>query len=415
MKLGELIQKYNTPIIADLPLSAAQRKTFAQIARCRTADLGGHWYLCPECGKSVLLFNSCRNRNCPTCQGNKRKIWVEKQCAQLLDVPYYHVVFTLPQALNSLFLYRPDILYNVLFLAAWKTLQVFFADPKFFGGTGAMLAVLHTWGQTLVLHPHLHCLVPGAGLDADGNFKTMRSNGKYLFPVKALSKVFRAKFAAELTRQAKKQDFVIPKSIRALMFRQPWVVFCKRPFAKPDHVVNYLGRYTYRSAIADSRIILDENNQITFAYKDYKTAGSKRSMTLDAGEFFRRFAMHVLPPRTVKIRHFGLLSNTHKNEFFEKAEDLKINSKAPEVVHDNQTDDNEDELFRKTKIACKCCNSGFMLKLFPLGKIVFEITCTLTGEVSRGNRPRDGPDNVLSVQRNYFIGTDQRFMVSVFN
>jgi len=405
MELSKLISKYNDPVIASLNLTEHQRKVFSDIEVCRSPVLGAHWYLCPDCGHDLLLFNSCRNRNCPTCQGNKRKTWIEKECEQLLDVPYYHVVFTVPEALNGLFIFRPKLLYQILFTAAWQTVQAFFADSKFFGGTGGMLSVLHTWGQTLTLHPHLHCLIPGAGLDADGNFKIMHSNGKYLFPVKAMSKVFRAKFTALLTKEAKRQGFVIPPTVRALMFAKPWVVFCKRPFAKPQFVVNYLGRYTYRTAIAQQRIISDHNGTITFTYKDYKTQGTHKNMSLDAGEFFRRFALHILPKRIVKIRRFGQLANSNKKAFFEKANQNNAlysadNKALPQITSDNESLQDqyaENQPFVQTQILCPHCKTGHLIKVFPLHKHLFDsgfsITNILTAEIVFQYNPRDGPQN----------------------
>ena len=417
MKLGELIQKYNTSVLANLKLSPAQQKTLRQIARCRTPDLGGHWYLCPDCGNSVLLYNSCRNRNCPTCQGNKRKLWVEKQCSELIDVPYYHLVFTVPEILNGLFLYRPEVLYNILFSAAWKTVKAFFADPKFLGGRGAMLSVLHTWGQTLSLHPHLHCLVPGAGLDKTGNFKTMRSNGKYLFPVKAMCKVFRAKFAAELTLQARKQNFKIPDTVRAIMFRTQWVVFCKRPFAKPEYVLKYLGRYTYRTAIAENRIISDHNQQISFTYKDYKNGSAKRTMSLEVHEFFRRYAMHLLPPRIIKIRHFGMLSNSNKAGFFEKAGTLCVKHTSPNTltVPENQTDDQEElpSMIKKTNIACSCCKKGHLLRLLGVKTGLFKIVNIQTGELL-SSPARDPPAQENILVCNYLFGKTEKYIISIY-
>jgi hypothetical protein len=395
MKLAELISKYNDSVFPQLTLTEHQRHVFNDIKNCRSPVLGGHLYVCPDCGTAVMLCNSCRNRNCPTCQDNKRQRWVENQCNDLLEIPYYHVVFTVPEVLNSLFLFRPKILYNVLFAAVWETIRAFFDDPRFLGGKGGMLTVLHSWGQTLVLHPHLHCIIPGAGLDVAGNFKIIRGKDKYLFPVKALSEVFRAKFAAELTRQAKINDFKIPATVRCMMFRQPWVVFCKRPFGNPRAVVAYLGRYTYRTAISESRILSDENGKITIAYKDYKTAGTKKTMELDVTEFFRRFALHILPKRTVKIRHFGMLSNSCKKQFVTKGAAVVGKYNKPVVANEQIETAQTLPENHSVAILCPVCKTGKLKKMasitFGLFLTGFTAVNQATGEIIYRHPSRDGP------------------------
>ena len=213
-----------------------QQRTLSALRSCRTADLGGHVDGCTECGAVRISYNSCRNRHCPKCQGVKREEWIEARNSELLPVPYFHVVFTLPEELNGLCLCHPKEVYGILFKSAWETLQKFCKNRHL---TTGMIAVLHTWGQTLCLHPHLHCIVPGGGLDKDGKWHSIHTGGKFLFPVKALSMVFRAKYVAQL----RKTDIASRASIPAL-FSKAWVVYAKRPFAHPSHVVEYLGRYT---------------------------------------------------------------------------------------------------------------------------------------------------------------------------
>jgi DNA-directed RNA polymerase subunit RPC12/RpoP len=339
-----------------LKLSEHQRKVFRDIKNCRSSVLGEHLYVCSHCGEPVVLYNSCRNRNCPVCQGNKRRRWVEKRCADLLNVPYYHVVFTLPDCLNGLFLYRMQPLINVLFTSVWRTIAAFFNDPRFLGGKGGMLAVLHTWGQTLTLHPHLHCIVPGAGIDRQGNFKLIKGKDKYLFPVTALSLKFRGVFAAELTKQSKLLGFEIPQVVRQMMFRKNWVVYCKRPFGNAEAVVKYLGRYTYRTAISSQRIISDDDGRITFSFKNYAKQGKNELMALEAEEFFRRLAMHYLPRKTVRIRYYGMMSNCNRKKFVEQGATVVGRHK---LAKDQTASENS----QAPQIECPKCKTGHLQKV----------------------------------------------------
>ena len=288
-------------------LNTWQLRTLYAIKKCRTAELGGHIDACDSCGKITISYNSCRNRHCPKCQGNKREDWIEARSTELLPVPYFHVVFTLPEAINSLAIHQSKVVYDTLFEASWETLQSFGKAKEMQMG---MIAVLHTWGQQLSLHPHLHCIVPGGGVDKNGQFKNSHFKGNFLFPVKALSKVFRAKFCEKL----KAKSPVKYEQIRQDLWRKPWVVFAKKPFGSPKSVVEYLGRYTHKIAISNHRIKSIDEQNVTFDYKDYRMAGVKKQMTLTHGEFIRRFSLHILPKRFVKIRHYGFLSSTWKRQ-----------------------------------------------------------------------------------------------------
>lgn len=291
-----------------LPLNGWQWRTLDAVRRCRTAALGGHVDECDTCGHVHISYNSCRNRHCPRCQGQNRERWMDARMAELLPVPYFHVVFTLPDGINRLAMYAPATVYGLLFSTVWSVLQSFAADPKYLGARGGMIAILHTWGQTLTLHPHLHCVVPGGGLTQAGHWKHARSKGKYLFPVKAMSKVFRARYVAAL-RKAFAEE---PKEFFQSLFEKDWVVYAKRPFGGPAQVVDYLGRYTHKIAISNHRLTALENGRVTFTYKDYRAEGSKKEMTLDGMEFIRRFAMHILPKGFVRIRHYGILASSVK-------------------------------------------------------------------------------------------------------
>ncbi len=279
------------------------------IALCRTKALGGHVTVCKNCGTETISYNSCRNRHCPKCQATNRERWILDRESELLPVPYYHIVFTLPHAFNELLPRYDKELYCSLFTAAWQTIKTFAADHKYLGAKTAMVAVLHTWGQQLWLHPHLHCIVPGGGITPSGKWKSCKYKGKYLFPKKALSKVFRAKFMAELR---KKTD--VPQHIGKKAFLTKWVVYAKRPFASPKTVVEYLGRYTHKIAISNHRLININERTVSFNYKDYRAGGKHKQLTLDGVEFLGRFAAHILPHGFVRIRHYGFLASRNKSD-----------------------------------------------------------------------------------------------------
>lgn len=286
-----------------------QLRTLHALRKCRTAALGGHIDRCDntQCNQLHLSYNSCRNRHCPQCQGHKREAWIRARERELLDVPYFHVVFTLPDTLNQLCLYAPRQVYTILFKTAWGVVQDFGANPKFLGASMGMVAILHTWGQNLSLHPHLHCIVPGGGISAKGKWKYAKNKGKYLFPVKAMGKVFRARFVENI-----RKEFDRPRSFYDKLFAKDWVVYAKRPFANPKYVVEYLGRYTHKIAISNHRITSLANGRVGFTAKDYRKGGAKHTLSLSDAEFIRRFSLHILPKGFVRIRHYGILSSSRK-------------------------------------------------------------------------------------------------------
>lgn len=283
------------------------RKTFRALTLCRTATLGGHVSACSNCGKQIINYNSCRNRHCPKCQVTSRQQWILDRESELLPVPYYHIVFTLPHHFNDLLPTFDKQLYNALFSACWKTIQSFAADHKYLGAKTGMVAILHTWGQQLWLHPHIHCIVPGGGITPAGKWKHTKYKGKYLFPKRALSMVFRARFMAALRKQID-----VPQLIAKQAFKFRWVVYIKRPFASPKTVVKYLGQYTHKVAIANHRLSSVDQKTVSFCYKDYRNGGKKNHITMAGVEFLRRFATHILPPGFVRIRHYGILASKNK-------------------------------------------------------------------------------------------------------
>jgi hypothetical protein len=345
-EVADVLQQLGSSI-EGIGLNSHQLRTLSAIRCCRTPALGGHVDLCDNCGVVKISYNSCRNRHCPKCQGHKREEWIQKRTADLLPVPYFHVVFTLPDTLNALALHQPVIVYDALFKAAWQTIHQFAAGK---GLQPGMICILHTWGQTLSLHPHLHCIVPGAGVDAAGHFKTITATGKYLFPVKALSKVYRAKYVAQLREKG-----ITGKTLIETLFVKDWVVYAKRPFGGPKQVIEYLGRYTHKIAISNHRLQNVDEAGTTFSYKDYKSRDFKKQMTLSNPEFIRRFAMHILPLRFVRIRHFGMLSSTWKRgKFAELRTQLKVPAPAIEV---------------KTKLhCCPHCKTGTLATIAVFGK-----------------------------------------------
>ncbi len=287
------------------------------IAACRTAALGGHLDSCPDCGHQRPSYNSCRDRHCPKCQSAARADWLEARLDRLLPVPYFHVVFTIPDDLNALALGNKRRVFGILFAAAAETLKVIARDEKHLGADIGFTAVLHTWGQKLFFHPHLHCVVTGGGLSPDGA-RWVKGRERFLLSVKVLAKLFRGKFLAALERARCCDELHFGGStaplandddwhdLRDALYNKKWVVYAKPPFGGPEHVFNYLGRYTHRVAISNHRLVAFEHGRVTFAYRDYADANKHKLMTVSADEFLRRFLLHVLPEGFTRIRHYGL-------------------------------------------------------------------------------------------------------------
>ena len=324
-EVADVVREYGVAFPATHHVSYEQEKVLQAIAHCRTAALGGHVEACESCGTEQISYNSCRNRHCPKCQGAARAKWLAAEHALLLPVPYFHVVFTLPQLLNPLVRVNQRALYNLLFQAAAQTLQEFARAPKPLGAELGITAVLHTWGQTLTEHIHLHCIVTGGGLTADGT-QWRPSRRQFLFAVQALSQVFRGKYLAGLRRLRNQHrlHFVGQSSewakdeawttFLSQLQQRPWVVYAKPPWGGPKPVLKYLSRYTHRVAIANSRLVFVGEGVVRFRYKDYAAGGITKTMALPAEEFLRRFLLHVVPPHFVRIRHFGLLANRTRQE-----------------------------------------------------------------------------------------------------
>lgn len=315
-EVADIVTFYGKSFLKIHPQRPQVVKTLLAIRDCRTAFMGGHKQRCNCCGHERYQYNSCRNRHCPKCQAINREKWIWNREQELLPVPYFHIVFTLPHELNSLALHHPKEVYNSLFRAAWQTIAIFSKDPKHLGADTGMTAVLHTWGQNLSLHPHLHCIVPGGGITVSGKWKKARNKGKYLFPGKALALVFRAKFMCEL----RGTGVMVEQAVARELFRKKWVVYAKQPFLGPKQVVEYLGRYTHKIAISNHRIQrIDKNGTVNFSWKNYRKGGEKEVIQLSANEFLRRFCQHILPSGFVRIRHYGMLSSRKKSLMLNKA------------------------------------------------------------------------------------------------
>ena len=323
-------------------ISYQQLKVMRAITRCRTAALGGHVDRCTRCGHQTISFNSCRNRHCPRCQAQARQRWLANRERELLDTSYFHVVFTLPRELSMLTLQNPRVLYDLLFRTSSATLLEVAADPKHLGADIGFFGVLHTWGQNLLHHPHVHFAIPAGGPSPDHS-RWVRPRYAFFLPVKVLSRVFRGKFVAGLRRAFRRhqlhfggslQHLAQPKRFAALLrtlFRTDWVVYAKPAFGGPKKVLRYLGRYTHRVAISNHRLLAFDGRNVAFRWRDYAHGNRQRKMTVSAEEFIRRFLMHVLPRGFVRIRNFGFLANGRRAVWFPLCRELLHMQSQPEA------------------------------------------------------------------------------------
>ncbi|MBZ0098460.1 MAG: IS91 family transposase, partial [Taibaiella sp.] len=347
-----------------------QCKVIRAISRCRTKALGADLYRCSSCGYEHVVFHSCRDRHCPVCQFTAREKWLVARKKELLPVPYFHVVFTLPDLLNSLMLSNPKALYDLLFKAASQTILKLAADKKHIGGQGGLLAILHTWGQNQSFHPHLHCVVPGGALSFDGNRwvypKKSKKRKKFFVHVNIISQLFRNIFLHELKQlylKGKLRICLLKDEFNALierLYKIQWVTYCKPPFGSAAQVLDYLGRYKHRVAISNRRIIALENNEVSFQWRDYRDHNKNKIMSLPVMEFMRRFLLHVLPKGFFKIRYYGILSSRNRKNGLDRAQKL--------LVHYGNRDKTGGKINLPFKPQlCPCCKKGLMevLKTIP--------------------------------------------------
>ena len=318
IEVQDIIKKYGEEYKEKHKMMPHIAKTMGAIEKCRTEKLGYHEDVCDECGYRKISYNSCRNRHCPKCQSIARAKWIEEREAEILNVKYFHVVMTIPSELYMIAYQNQSKVYKILFKATAETLEELARDKKYLGAEIGFMEVLHTWGQTLVYHPHIHCIVPAGGIDKIGKWRN--SKKKFFIPVKVLSRKFRGKFLYYLKKEKlefygkneylnNKQNF---DELMSKMYNKEWISYCKPPFENAKSVIKYLGRYTHRVAISNERILREEKGEVTFKYRDYKDNNKMKEMTVKAEEFIRRFLMHILPPGFMKIRHYGLLGNRNK-------------------------------------------------------------------------------------------------------
>ena len=340
VELADIVRAHGAAYEHTHALARAPRRALRAIARCRTPALGGHRAVCDACGAERLTYNSCRNRHCPKCQRVATERWLTARRQEVLPIEYFHVVFTLPHDLNPLAQSHPHLVYRLLFQAASSTLLRFGRDPRHLGGTLGITAVLHTWGQNLAQHVHVHCIVTGGALAPDES-RWLPARPGFLFPVRALSKVFRGTYLAGLQRAFDRGELHLTGSLAhvaapaafaewlAALRHPAWVVYCKPPFAGPEHVLAYLGRYTHRVAISNDRLVGLNDDRVRFRWRDYADGDRVKVLDLDATEFLRRFLLHVVPDGFVRIRHFGLLANRRRAANLTQCRTLLAQSPPP--------------------------------------------------------------------------------------
>lgn len=367
-------------------MSPAQRRVMTAIELCRTAALGGHLERCDECGHERNAYNSCSDRHCPKCQSLARAEWIRGRQAELLDCGYFHVVFTVPEEMAVIAYQNKALVYGILFRAAAETLRTIAADPKHLGAEIGFFAVLHSWGSTLVHHPHLHCVVAGGGLSPGGD-RWISCRPRFFLPVRVLSALFRRLFLEQL-----EQAFAIGKlkffnsladlsdGLKFARYLAPlrelkWVVYAKPPFAGPQEVVDYVGRYTHRVAISNNRLLDIDDGKVTFRYKDYRQAGEQKTMTLEAEEFIRRFLLHVLPSGFQRIRYYGFLGNRYREQKLARCRQLLGMTAAKPSVSDAGADyrDRYEELTGNSLRRCPRCQRGHMVVVQILPKPVSKV------------------------------------------
>lgn len=378
LEVADILRRYGEAYRAEHEgsLSSTQRRVMRAITACRTAALGGHLEACDKCGHQRIAYNSCRNRHCPKCQSLARAQWIEDRQSELLSCPYFHVVFTLPEQIAAIAYQNKAVVYNLLFAATAETLSTIAADPKHLGAEIGFFAVLHTWGQNLMHHPHLHCVVPGGGLSADGQRWVACRSGFFL-PVRVLSRLFRRRFLELLGQAFNRGELGFCSALESLRERKAfqryldplrekeWIVYAKAPFAGPEQVLDYVGRYTHRVAISNNRLLDIDHEQVSFRWRDYRDGDAHKIMTLEADEFIRRFLLHILPPGFQRIRYYGLLGNRHRQEKLEQCRRLLDMSPAiPKDTNTTAPADYRDRYEALTGVSlheCPVCHHGHMI------------------------------------------------------
>jgi len=376
LELADIVRQYGPAYRQAHSLPLHQWRLMQAIETCRTAALGGHVDQCDQCRHIRISYNSCRNRHCPKCQSLARARWLQQRQTELLPVEYFHVVFTVPEAIAALAFYNKEVVYDLLFRATAETLLTIAGDPKHLGAEIGFFAVLHSWGQNLLHHPHLHCVVPGGGLSPDGGWIACRPG--FFLPVRVLSRLFRRLFLEALQKAfaaGRLQFFGDLESLRdprafarylAPLRETEWVVYAKPPFGGPLQVLQYLGRYTHRVAISNQRLVSLENDQVSFRWKDYRHPQRPKVMTIPAQEFLRRFLLHALPPGFQRIRYYGFLANCHRTDKLTLCRELL---RAPLAELLPQPADYRDfyaALTGRSLLLCPQCGVGTMVRIETL-------------------------------------------------
>jgi hypothetical protein len=359
-ELATIIKNYKHSFIQKHQPLKFQLRALHAIELCRTSHLGGHVDQCASCNHIRISYNSCRNRHCPKCQLTNKERWILAREKDLLPTTYFHVVFTIPQELNTYCIQQPKELYNILFEASKETIETFARDEKHLGAKIGMISLLHTWGQNLSLHPHVHMIVTGGGLTDIDLWKQTKSKGLFLFPIKAMRVIYKNKFMEKLTVFLKRKNNAMDIKLRRELYNKNWIVYAKQPFGGPKQVIEYLGRYSHKIAISNHRIKSIAEGKVSFTYKDYADNSKQKLMTLDSEEFLRRFCLHILPPKFTKIRHYGILANRYKPLLREYQFSLGI------IIAKKETQTWKN--ITKTKLnfdvdKCPCCKTGTMIRL----------------------------------------------------
>lgn len=361
-ELAEIIRNYRTAFLEDHTPLKQHLRVLNAIEHCRTVAMGGHVDKCNSCNHIRISYNSCRNRHCPKCQATNRERWIAARQQDLLPTTYFHVVFTIPQELNPFCLKFPKALYNILFAASKETIETFGNDTKHLGAQTGIVSVLHTWGQNLSLHPHVHMIIPGGGITPAGYWKQAKSNGRFLFPIKPMSIVYKIKFMEKFRQFLENEKQPLHEQFRRKLYNMNWVVYAKQPFGGPKQVIEYLGRYSHKIAISNHRIKSVSNGNVTFTYKDYAHGSSQKLMTLTATEFLRRFCLHILPPGFMKIRHFGFLASRVKPKLRMHQMQMGVLIQNLENVKTDWKEITRDKLNFDVD-SCPCCKTGRLIRI----------------------------------------------------
>ena len=374
VEVADIFRQYGSQYGQSHRLPRSHRRVMGAIEDCRTSALGGHKDKCDRCDHVEFFYNSCRNRHCPKCQFLRKEKWIEARKEDLLPVRYFHVVFTIPAELKPLVLRNQRIMYGILFRSVSETLLDLAYNPKHLGARIGFMAILHTWGQNLLDHPHVHCVVPGGGLSPDGS-RWISSKKEFFIHVRALSKLFKEKFRAYLKRSYQCGELLFPdalshlseryafESFRRVLYHKQWVVYCKPPFNGAEGVFEYLSRYTHRIAISNNRILKIQDGKVSFLWRDYADNDKVKTMTIEAEEFIRRFLLHILPDGFVKIRYYGLMANKNRKSSILRCRELLGESKV-ETKNNDVPDTWQEHLLRLSGVdvtICPVCKKGRLI------------------------------------------------------